>query len=1223
MPEFVANGPVIPVALLNQLDSGEVVFFCGAGVSATAGSDLPGFAELVHHVYEENHLDPDTIEREALDYDQPDISRRRPSFDKALGLLERRLGSRKLRETIIARLSEPATGELVVHKALIDLSLAAKGVRLITTNFDDRFVEAGVPKNRVDAAPKLPIPKAHSWSSLVHLHGRILPEHDGSDLVLTAADFGRAYLTERWAARFITEVFREFTVVFVGYSLSDPVMSYMVDALAAERAKGVRFAKAYAFANHDGTALGVQRTRDAWLAKNVSPMLYPSCDDHALLADTLMIWAGIRKDPFQARSEIALDGIQKMPAGADEPLVQRVNWALDDPTSALALAISPPTTEESEFPKIRAWLDQFSLSGVLSYSANPTDAAGPSPEPSVVRLVDVESVAFGPLKLDSTRTHLALWISRHLHVPQVLAWVLENGGHMHPALRRQVRFRLGEPGHAVPPRLRLLWTILLGQKPIDRQRFLGTSRHYRAAKSDPERQRIEGDIVQGLAPRLVVCPGPALSLVFAKRFDGGGTVTTLLDDCAHLQLVIGDEDARDQIRDVLRDFPALARHALPLTAHLDKAVSLGELCDDGALSYAQRPSIATHGQNPEHNHDGWGVLIDLVRDSYLALAIVDPKDASSLLRHWTQSNHLLFRRLALHALTEDPKSDIRLAKDLLLAGRKPGLWDLDLHREMLRFLRLGGSRLPRDLRVELVRAIHAGPKRVSKLPESVIRREKALRLFKLAESGALLDKKSRALANEVAAEMEGSSDHREEFLIWRGEATWLPIHEPSSPELRDGTYRDVMAAIRQQQVDHSLRAIVVEQPAKAVAAVRRLAVHDELTLPIWEGFLHGIAQLRDAHPSLPKSRRSACRALSYAPDELFTRAPGAAAEFIQHLAENYADAEETEFGVLWERVWQLIDHAQSGDQNFDDPLTVALNHPTGKLAHSAITRLSKHQPQAGGGLPSAVRPYFDAIVKGPDSGIGRIMLATSLLRLHDIAPEWTAEHLIKRLDPSRSDEALSLWSAYAWSPTARPNLLVAFKESFLEVVLGRLGKTLQARLTPLFMAICLEAPDQLDDDEIHRVVETMSEPTLQRVLQSLKQRMKGDPEARGRVWIDKIYPWLQQYWPNVLARNTSATSQSMLDMLVEAGDAFPEAVDWAAPYLCPIEGPGLYLLGVGDIPEQYPAQAFRLIKAVVANDVLPANERPVLCQLMDRLKATRPALAQDPAFQNLYRLATL
>ena len=155
MPELVAGGPLIPVHLLNELDSGNVVFFCGAGISADAGSDLPGFARLVAHVYEANHILPDAVEREALDLEEVNPVRQRPNFDKALGLLERsgRLGTEVLRRTVIERLSVPPTGPLKVHKALIDLSRHEHGVRLITTNFDRRFVEAGLDEKFVDTAP--------------------------------------------------------------------------------------------------------------------------------------------------------------------------------------------------------------------------------------------------------------------------------------------------------------------------------------------------------------------------------------------------------------------------------------------------------------------------------------------------------------------------------------------------------------------------------------------------------------------------------------------------------------------------------------------------------------------------------------------------------------------------------------------------------------------------------------------------------------------------------------------------------------------------------------------------------------------------------------------------------------------------------------------------------------------------------------------------------------
>lgn len=48
---FLADGPNIPDKLLDERDRGNVVFFCGAGVSMPAG--LPGFTELTDRVMRE------------------------------------------------------------------------------------------------------------------------------------------------------------------------------------------------------------------------------------------------------------------------------------------------------------------------------------------------------------------------------------------------------------------------------------------------------------------------------------------------------------------------------------------------------------------------------------------------------------------------------------------------------------------------------------------------------------------------------------------------------------------------------------------------------------------------------------------------------------------------------------------------------------------------------------------------------------------------------------------------------------------------------------------------------------------------------------------------------------------------------------------------------------------------------------------------------------------
>lgn len=121
----------------------------------------------------------------------------------------------------------------------------------------------------------LPVPKNSRCDGLVYLHG-LLPDKPDDNalnrLVVTSGDFGLAYLTERWAARFVSELFRNYFVCFLGYSINDPVMRYMMDALAADRMLGEVIPQAWALGD---VKPGEEATKTMeWKAKRVTPILY-------------------------------------------------------------------------------------------------------------------------------------------------------------------------------------------------------------------------------------------------------------------------------------------------------------------------------------------------------------------------------------------------------------------------------------------------------------------------------------------------------------------------------------------------------------------------------------------------------------------------------------------------------------------------------------------------------------------------------------------------------------------------------------------------------------------------------------------------------------------------------------------------------------------------------------------------------------------------------------
>ena len=113
----------------------------------------------------------------------------------------------------------------------------AAQARIVTTNFDLLFEQASEAvfddKPEVFRAPALPL--GHQFRGIIHVHGAVSRPNE---MVLTDLDFARAYLTEGWARRFLIELFRNFTVLFVGYSHDDTILSYLARALPGARMAG-------------------------------------------------------------------------------------------------------------------------------------------------------------------------------------------------------------------------------------------------------------------------------------------------------------------------------------------------------------------------------------------------------------------------------------------------------------------------------------------------------------------------------------------------------------------------------------------------------------------------------------------------------------------------------------------------------------------------------------------------------------------------------------------------------------------------------------------------------------------------------------------------------------------------------------------------------------------------------------------------------------------------
>lgn len=469
---FMKDGPEVPERLVQAQEEGRVVFFCGAGVSYPAG--LPGFKGLVEDLYRELGESRNPVEETPF---------KESRFDTVIYLLEQRIGNRtvvreKLWKILTAiDLTNPKSTE--TQRSLLTLAKSPKGqCRLVTTNFD-RLFKAAAPTLPDYSAPFLPIPKRTRWDGIVYLHG-LLPERPDPNplnhLIVSSGDFGLAYLTERWASRFVSELFRNYIVCFVGYSLNDPVLKYMVDALSADRLLGETVHEVYAFASFKGAK---QRTptQQEWVSKGVTPILYAETAGHGYLHGTLKVWANDYRDGINGKEAIIRRYGSTLPAAVrGEDQVSRVLWAIADRSGLPAKVFA-----ELDPPAPIEWLKTLAEN---LYADDDLVRFGILAD-GVEKLKEKFSVLHRPTsylrgrwtslagharamrrepQLDRIASELTRWLAaHHLDKPDLLQWVIDRGGSLHPEFSKLVREEL--PRGKLSKPLATIWRVISRNSP--------------------------------------------------------------------------------------------------------------------------------------------------------------------------------------------------------------------------------------------------------------------------------------------------------------------------------------------------------------------------------------------------------------------------------------------------------------------------------------------------------------------------------------------------------------------------------------------------------------------------------------------------------------------------------------------------------------------------------------------------------------------------------------
>ncbi|WP_175725917.1 SIR2 family protein [Burkholderia ambifaria] len=1111
---------------------------------------------------------------------------------------------------------------------------------MVTTNFDRLFVKSDRKVGHI-SAPHLPTPKQSRWDGVVYLHGLMAERPSAPDLnrlVLTSGDFGLAYLTERWASRFVSELFAKYIICFVGYSADDVVLRYMLDALSADELLGEKPIEVFSFA---GASPGDEEaTQESWRAKGVIPVIYDDRDGHSSLHETLRIWAKTYQTGLQGRRGIALREARLNPDKLDESgSTTRLIWALNEPSGEIAKAFATaepapaiawlaPFTERrfgrTDLPQFGILCNQLANGrpgdhelkfSLLSHPSAPAYARWTS-------LVTHDGFLTAQTGMDPVSWWLAQWLCRHLDKSETILWVAENGGRLHPMFENLVRNQLR--GAALGSPYRSIWEVIAAGCVKTRE---NSSEFNGWAFQLPP-----GTISATSKTSLYRLLEPRVSFREPFRLREESEETQLPRSEARVSDIVAwsltlegghPHDAFERLgtRD---DWSSFLVESLPVFTQLlkrcvDLMVMLEGASPEEDLSIWHQPSIARHGQNRHHN--AWTTLIELCRDAWDATAKVDEALALSEFQRWRSIDYVAFRRLAMYCAATNKVIPTTVALELLTD--KNSLWSENCKHEAIQLMMHVAPKLKPGDAGRLLSQISKGPPRKMyranlSRPDWKYVRERTtwVRLTKWKEAEARLPKAYLSLLRELeAAHPEWLAEEREplEFRSWMssGFGDWRTISKLP---------RDVvgLAHALTDRTDSFVAtddwlALCSEEPDLARGALRHLVGAGSWPASAWRDALN--SSVDSANPVITLADFGG--QIATAPDSFFAETQHSLPWWLKQQAKVVPVQDAGDFLSICGRILaslkdELLDTT-------DDIVGQAINHPIGRTVEAIFDHWYTTKPQPGQSLPQPYRGLLQAICDGEFDAYkpGMVIAAANLYSLFLADSDWTRSALLPWFDFGRSPSvAAACWEGYLWVPRIDARLFREMVGLFSSAAgaYGLLGKH-KGQFASLLVWTIMEVADEQDLDGLTRVLGHLPPHGLAEAANTLAQAIVDRKEALSEYLANRVRRVYPGPWPKSSNCRSPDEARAIALFCIRTGD-LGNWIRESKPFLQAF--PDIYLvakeLSDSGLCEASPAAALELLGEVVPDNPYPTCE---LAVCLAKIGNAQPSLTKRKAFQRL------
>ena len=1187
---FIPRGPDIPDNLLFAHEEGRAVFFCGAGISMGKPARLPSFKDLVKRLFEDCSNAPAWKSRK----DAP--------LDQSLTWLEDTVPGK--RKEIIGHVYEILNPDNLppenspIHEALLALARPrnSDATMLVTTNFDRLFERCHTNKQPKIIAPRLPIPKPNHWheGGVVYLHG-LIHENPNNDthkdnLILTSGDFGRAYLSERWAARFVTELFRNYVVCFVGYSLNDPVMRYLSDALANDRKDGIRLPEHYIFVPERKG-----RSIDKKDYPGLEPIPYPKTRNHHLLRDTLKKWVNYYNDK-NARKRIIQEfidlGASSLPHTTQfrtDPGIGRFMWALRDKDAAEYFSMMHPRPPLEIINVLKAKVFGFDDLVSFRHSNIPTKEPNNFQKFSLLEpKIKFEDMSYWTISDEgfysdtSPVPYFYKWIARHVDRAEIALWVAQRGGSLNVQFKDKILRELIEirepdkhPDSSIYPIMYEIWELIFSDDIYDSYDTMAWGMKFDAWIERYQKTGLNPSLKREL--ELITQPKVKLSAKMDWPTTEKIKEAMCIEQIFEVEIDLVPDHGFDKLKKITLDdktpngdklfyidfFHSLLRKIFTLADNLCEANGLFLGSSDNDLDDMLY-------EEQEHVYHEWHRLPYAMSKLLIEITKKDKEKAKAIVMEWLNSHYIFINRIGLHCLHESPLIDSDDIVNILLNNDAKLLKNIYARSQVTPLLKSYATQFSKDTcrRIQMGLLAISNDSHYDHLIIAYLRTLQNEGVHLLEEVSTRFEeiKKKHDYSDSTSAPKPTPVPSIEADIQKWAQYLEYPPKDPYDPF--------------QQNLSMAWSNLCEKHPRKAFEILKLLNIEKDKSGRYWpwQSFFGKIGSIirqqtealsdKDSDDSQKdKLKQSNIIAIiDYWLYDLKERDQVKLLLEALHVAESSLQLLISS-GKRNKQIEKFMNHAMKlltqypgdchgyvleNEEEDNDILFAAMNNPIGYFVALVMQYQILTSPQYRDGLLPITKQFFEKILSDKQLDISRFglcLIARRLIYLFSYDKKWVTEKLIPCFSWDDKVSARAAWSGYLAHARWTPDLIESLSDDLLTTAdhIVKVNEKRRRIFAHLIGSLALYETDILPVGKLRECVEKFDGILLFFSLGKIRSSLETiEKDNRSAFWQRRIEPFFKKIWPNDASKLEADISHAFEDIILMEGNAFPHAVEQLA-----------------------------------------------------------------------------